>query len=117
MRVCGTVSQICNLQADRIYLHRLASPIGLQADRIYLHRLVIPIGLQDAILRYSRLKICATFRFGPPKEYLRNPGIRGRDPPWFWLRQVRNFEFEYFLRFYRRLLEGLRLRARVEMEE
>ena len=65
-RVCGTVSQIFNLQADRIYLHRLASLIRLQ----------------DEILRYSRLKTCATFRLktcatfrcGPQTPHPRNRG-------------------------------------------
>jgi len=52
MRVCGTVSQVFNLHRDRIDLHRLASLFGLQ----------------DEILRYSRLQICATFRFGPRKK-------------------------------------------------
>jgi hypothetical protein len=55
----SAVSQIFNLQADRIYLDRLASLINLQ----------------DTILRYS--EICATFRFGPQKGHPRNPGY-----PW-----------------------------------
>jgi len=28
------------------------------------------VGLQDEILRYGRLKICATFSFGPRSKYL-----------------------------------------------
>src|SRR6185369_13476834 len=39
-----------------------------------LHRLAGPIGWQNEILRYGRLKTCATFRFGPQKEHRRNPG-------------------------------------------
>src|SRR5678810_442865 len=50
----SAVSQIFNLQADRIYLRGLASLISLQ----------------DTILRYS--EICATLRFGPQKPHLRN---------------------------------------------
>jgi len=30
--------------------------------------------LQDTILRYGRLKICATFSFGLQQEHQRNPG-------------------------------------------
>ena len=46
----SAVSRICNLQRARTYRRRLANAIDLQ----------------NAILRYSRLKICATFKSEQP---------------------------------------------------
>jgi hypothetical protein len=60
-RVCGTVSQIRNIR-------------NLQGVRTNQCRSASLVGLQNEILRYGRLKTCATFRVGPPKEHLRNPG-------------------------------------------
>ena len=58
----AVASRVCARLRDCIagfYLHR---------DRIYLHCLASLIGLQNEILRYGRLKICATFSSGRQRK-------------------------------------------------
>jgi hypothetical protein len=75
--IFGNLPLVPNLQWPRLARRRSAEYrrfLICTLIEFYLHRLASLVSLQDAILRYSRLKIPATFSFGPQQEHPRNQG-------------------------------------------